>query len=358
MTKSSKRKRDVTVADVAQRAGVGKATASRALGGYGQVSDAKRERVLAAATALGYHPNELARSMNTGRTKTIGIIVGEIENIYFSLATRGISDVAREAGYDVILINTDEEAEKEIDALRVLLDKRVDSVIVSPASAYETSHLHDIIESGRPLVLLDRHIESVDAPSVETDIVDATKTAVEMLLEAGHRRIAFISALQTDGPRFTEFPLGVSSVAQRLTGITAALSDAGIPVDQELLRFQADTPESTQAIVAELLGLQLPPTAFIASDGPITLQVLRSLRNLGVECPTDVSLIGFDDLDWTSLVEPPLTVVSQPIYEIGREAALVALQQIGVTGLPPISGTPFRAKLVVRGSVAPPPERK
>lgn len=355
MTSASKRKRDVTVADVAERAGVAKATASRALGGYGQVSDANRERVFAAAAALGYRPNELARSMNTGRTKTIGIIVGEIENIYFSLAMRGISDAAREAGYDVILINTDEQVQKEIDAVRVLLDKRVDSVIISPASAYATDHLQDILDSGRPLVLLDRNLPDIDAPAVETEMTEATEAATRLLLEAGHRRIAFISALQTDGPRFTGFPLGVSSVAQRISGMMSALDQAGVDVDPELLRFQADGPRRTHDIVAELLALPAPPTAFIASDGPIMLNVLRALRSLGVACPEEVSLIGFDDLDWSALVDPPLTVIGQPIYEIGREAALVALRLMGVDAPAP-SASRLPATLIVRESVAPPPD--
>lgn len=354
MVNASRRKRDVTVADVAERAGVAKATASRALGGYGQVSDVNREKIFAAAAALGYRPNELARSMNTGRTKTIGIIVGEIENVYFSLATRGISDAAREAGYDVILINTDESVQKEIDAVRVLLDKRVDSVIVSPASAYETGHLQDILDSGRPLVLLDRNVDGITAPSVETEMTAATEAATRMLLDAGHRRIAFVSALHTDGPRFTGLPLGVSSVTQRISGLTAALDRAGVAVDPRLIRFRADGAAATRAVVSELLELADPPTAFIASDGPITLNVLRALRERGLRCPADVSLIGFDDLDWSALVDPPLTVIGQPIYEIGREAALVALRQMGVEAPPPAE-TPFAAELIVRSSVGPPP---
>lgn len=292
--------------------------------------------------------------MNTGRTKTLGIIVGEIENVYFSLATRGISDVAHEAGYDVILINTDEKLQKEIDAVRVLLDKRVDSLIVSPSSAYETSHLQDIIDSGRPLVLLDRHIDGVDAPAVESDIMAATEAATQLLIDAGHRRIAFLSALQTDGAILETLPVGVSSVTQRISGITSALESAAIPVDPELFRFRADTPESIQASVTELLAGQDPPTAIIASDGPITLQVLRTIRRLGIKCPEDLSLIGFDDLDWTAVVEPPLTVISQPIYEIGCEAARIALQQLGVSRANNASMEPFQAKLIVRSSIAPP----
>ena len=133
-----------------------KAQAARALGNYGAVSDDVRERVLAAAEELAYRPDELARSMNTGKSHTIGVVVGDIENPHFGLATRGITDTAKKSGFNVILINTDEDTGAEIDAVRVLLDKRVDGLIVAPASSVETQHLQRVHESGRPLVLLDR----------------------------------------------------------------------------------------------------------------------------------------------------------------------------------------------------------
>ena len=156
MSSDGSRRRDITVADVAKAAQVSKAQAARALGNYGAVSDDVRERVLAAAEELAYRPNELARSMNTGKSNTIGVVVGDIENPHFGLATRGITDTAKKSGFNVILVNTDEETAAEVDAVRVLLDKRVDGLIVAPASSVETQHLQRVHDSGRPLVLLDR----------------------------------------------------------------------------------------------------------------------------------------------------------------------------------------------------------
>src|SRR5690349_3291334 len=148
MSSAGSRRRDVTVADVAKAAQVSKAQAARALGNYGAVSDEVRERVLAAAEELSYRPNELARSMNTGKSHTIGVVVGDIENPHFGLVTRGITDVAKKSGYNVILTNTDEDLASEIDAVRVLRDKRVDGLIVAPASSTETAHLKQVQESG------------------------------------------------------------------------------------------------------------------------------------------------------------------------------------------------------------------
>ena len=241
----STRPREVTVADVARKAGVGKSTASRALGAYGAVSAEVRLRVLAAAEDLNYRPNEVARTMNTGRSRTIGVIVGDIENPYFSVAIRGISDAANEAGYDVILANTSENLEAEVHAVRVFLDKRVDAIIAAPSSAYEVQHLRDIHAPGRPLVLLDRKIAGLDAVPVEVRIAPAAHEATSALVALGHRRIAYISALTTDGERFSGFPLGISSVEDRLRGILRALEESGISLDSELIRFKVSTLERT-----------------------------------------------------------------------------------------------------------------
>jgi LacI family transcriptional regulator len=353
MARSGDRRRDVTVADVARVAGVAKATASRALGNYGAVSEAVRERVWAAARELDYRPNELARSMNTGRSMSIGVVVGDIENGYFGLAMRGITDTARRAGYDVVLANTSESVDAEVDAVKLLLDKRVDGLIVSPASAYATQHLDDARGTGRPIVLLDRRLHGLDLPSVEVDIAPAAQAATAALIDAGHRRIAFVSALTTDGPVFTGLPLGVSSVADRLEGVLRALRQADLEVSAELVRFGATSRAATRRIIQELLELPAPPTALLASDSVVALDVLLALRELGLVVPDDVSFVAFDDFSWAELITPPLTIVSQPIHQVGVAAAetlLLLLQG----GKPAEQRLRLVAELVQRGSIARP----
>lgn len=351
MSSSTAKPREVTVADVAKRAGVGKSTASRALGGYGAVSDEVRERVLVAAEELRYRPNELARSMNTGRSRTLGVIVGDIENPYFSVAMRGISDMANSAGYDVILANTSESLEVERDAVRVFLDKRVDAMIVAPSSAYDVEHLRPVVESGRPLVFLDRRADGVEAAAVQVSIAPAAFEATEMLLELGHRRIAFISALMTDEARFAGVTTGVSSVSDRLSGIVDALARYDVPVDAELIRFRANSEPATDQVVEELLALREPPTALLASDSTVALDVLVALQRRGVRVPGDLSVIAFDDAPWARISNPPLTGVTHPIYDAGVVAARTALRLIDGLPIPPVD---LVATLTKRGSHAAP----
>ncbi len=349
------RRRDVTVSDVAREARVSKATAARALGDYGAVSDSVRDRVQAAAEALGYRPNELARSMNTGKSNTIGVVVGDIENPYFGLAMRGISDAAKDEGFDVILVNTSEDVQAEIDAVRVLLDKRVDGVIVAPASSNETAHLRSVYESGRPLVLLDRRIADLEVDVVEADMTTAAYQATRHLTDAGHRRIAFISTLDVSDDVFREGgQLQVSSVADRLEGVLTAQRDVGIPDAADLVRFAPEGAPAIKSVVRELLALPDAPTALIASDSLVALSTFRTLRDLRLTVPDDVSFVMFDDFEWTTLTSPPLTVVSQPIYDMGVQAARIVIGRVQGRVVPDAQRT-FPATLVVRESVAPPP---
>jgi LacI family transcriptional regulator len=176
--------RTATVEDVARQAGISKATAARALGGYGAVSPAVLRRVAAAAEELGYRPNELARSMTTGRTNSIGLVVGDIENPYFGLAARGITDAARTEGFDVVLANTAEDVTFEKDAVRVLLDRRVDGLIVSPSRVDDVAHLRDVHALGRHLVLLDRRVPDL---AVDTVTVDGSHPASAGVRASAHR---------------------------------------------------------------------------------------------------------------------------------------------------------------------------
>jgi LacI family transcriptional regulator len=357
MGEPADRHRGVTVADVARRAGVSKATAARALGDYGAVSDGVRERVQAAAEELDYRPNELARSMNTGKSKTIGVIVGDIENGYFGLAMRGISDTAKAAGYDVILINTSEDVRTEVDAVRVLLEKRVDGLIVAPASSFDTEHLRRVNESGRPLVLLDRRVPRLEAVSVEVDIAPSARKAASVLLDAGHTRIAFVSALQTEGEGYSDdLELQVSSVTDRLAGIVDALRGRGIEPAEDLIRFNAHGAKRTRAVTEDLLDLADAPTAIIASDSLIALEVLRTVKDRGLRVPDDLSFVMFDDFDWAAITDPPLTVVAQPIYDVGVAAARILLRRLA--GLPHDDiASRLPATLVLRQSIGPVPVR-
>ena len=345
-------RREVTVSDVAAAASVSKATAARALGDYGAVSEAVRDRVLAAAEQLGYRPNALAKTMTTGRSNTIGMVVGDIENPFFAQATRGASDVAKAAGFDLILCNSDEAAAAEAAAIGVLLAKRVDGLIVAPADSTDGASLQAVLAAGRPLVLFDRTAERVDVDTVIADNDGGARRLVELLLGVGHRRIAFISTIAHPADYRRDDQLGSSSVGDRVNGFISALAEAGLPRPEELIHLNARR-DGVELIVRRVIADGV--TAIVASDSLIAQAAFRGVRSLGLSIPRDVSLVTFDDADWTSLSAPAITVMSQPIHEIGAEAARLLLRRIAGDG-GPTETLVFPQRLIERESVAPPLE--
>ncbi|AYG63372.1 LacI family DNA-binding transcriptional regulator [Rhizobium jaguaris] len=348
-------KRSVTVADVAKAAKVSKATAARVLGGYGVVSDKIRVQVMAAATALDYRPNELARSMTTGKSGIIGVVVGDIENAFFSLAVRGISDVARVAGFNVIIANSGEELDAEKSAVDLLIGKRVDGLIVTPSRCDRMEHLQDVRRVGVPLVLFDRSIPELGVDSVTGDDRDAAIAATRHLLEVGHRRIAYISALDADNDQITDSrQLSNSAVRERVEGFLSVLTDAGLKNAQHYVRLGATDQERTDAVLKRLLEEVSPPTALVASDSLIGLRLFRSLQSFGLSIPRDLSMISFLDADWTTVTTPPITVVDQPVYEMGKKAAERLISRLNGKELP-VERATVKTSLIQRGSVAAPP---
>jgi len=357
------RRGSATIPDVARLAGVSTATAARALGNYGSVSPATREKVEQAAAALGYRANSLARSMVTGTTNTLGVVLSDIENPFFSRVLRGISDVAHEAGFEVVLVNTDESSDTERNAVRVLTEKRVDGLLVCPADAGSTEHLRSVAEAGTPLVLVDRRIKQVPADSVVVDNRAAARAATQRLTELGHRRIGLITGMDGElGERFAVPGLRgieralINTTAGRAAGYRDALVEAGVEVRSEYVVSEGFRREDAVRATKQLMALDRPPTAILALDSLLALGTMQALRELGVRCPDDVSLVGFDDADWTEAVTPPLTVVAQPVQRIGSEACRLLLERIEGSTRPPVHRV-LRTELVERGSVAPAPQR-
>jgi LacI family transcriptional regulator len=321
MTQAKRPRSVATIPDVAHAAGVSRATAARALGGYGQVSQEARARVLAAAERLGYHPNSLARSMITGATTTLGVVISDIENPFFARATRAIIDVARGEGFEVIVANTDEDDAAERAAVKVFLEKRVDGLIVAPASAQHHDHLAAVRSTGTQLVLLDRAIPDLDADAVVIDNRGAAHDAVWRLIQAGHRRIALVTGARSPQPYDNGEPAPVTwTGAGRIQGYRTALAEAGIGPDPRYLRVGDYHREAAREEARLLLALRPRPTAILATDSVITLGILEGVQASGLTVPGQVSVVGFDDADWTTVVRPMLSVVSQPVYELGALA--------------------------------------
>jgi LacI family transcriptional regulator len=348
-----------TVAEVAAEAGVGKATAARTLGNYGSVSPAARARVLAAAEKLRYRPNGLARSVATGVTNTLGVIVADISNPFFAGVMRGIEDACDAAGYTAIVLSSDENLATERQAIGVLMDKKVDGIIVASAAVApdELAHLTEAVERGIPTVLLDRTVEGLELDAVVIDNRESARDAVRRFTEHGHRRIAFVWGPTTDDEWETREELTVVmrkmlwSGAERLRGYLDAIDEAGIQFDSRLITHGTRTEDPTVERVSAMLAMEDGPTAILATETEALVGSLRAIRQRGLRYPQDVSVIGFDDSSWAGVMYPPLTMVAQPMTELGEQAARRVFALIeGADGVPTVNTIP--ARLVSRDSVA------
>jgi LacI family transcriptional regulator, galactose operon repressor len=329
-------RRPATVADVARAAQVSKAAAARALGGYGSVSPAMKLKILEAAGRLDYRPNELARTMATGRSGTIGVVIGDIENPFFGLAVRGLSDCATQSGFGVILSNSGESIAAERAAVKVLLAKRVDGLIVAPASMHDKAHLEDVLARGCPLVLLDRDAPGLHVDAALVDNEGAALAATQLLIDAGHRRIAYITAtVASDICYKSPGQIALTTVLGRITGLLKASVLAGLREPERHIRLGANNTKAAQVIITDLLSAPDRPTAILASDSKIALEVFRAAKALGLVIPQHISLVTFDDADWTSAVSPTVTVVAQPSYLLGFEAARMLIERIGGARMAP-----------------------
>jgi LacI family transcriptional regulator len=335
-----------TIEHVAYLAGVSTATAGRAMGGYGAVSPATRERVAAAAAQLGYRRNSLARSMITGTTHTLGLVVADIENPFFARAARGVADTARAAGYEVLLVNSDHDPATERAAVRTLHEKRVDGLIIAPASTDGGPHLAELLSQGTALVLLDRPIPAIEADAVVVDNEQAARGVVELLVRLGHRRIALLTGHEL-----------IHTNRARLAGYLRGLEIAGLPAEDDLIRMVDYTRGAARQEMRVVLEMADSATALFATDNVMSLGAFEGAQLAGRAVPQEVSIVGFDDLEWTTIVRPPLTVVAQPVYQLGVTAARRLLARLGGDDSPPRLWT-LETELIIRGSTGPAPRRR
>jgi LacI family transcriptional regulator len=314
------------LADVARLAGVSRATAARALGGYGSVSRELASMVEAAAETLGYRGNALARSVSSGRSHTIGVVISDIENPHFARAVRGITDTAKLSGFDVILANTDENLDAERAAVDVFLAKRVDGLIVASTSRSESAHLLEVVKMKRPLVLFDRRPDSIQADWVGTDCYADAKRVVEYVAARGHRSLAFISAT-TKTPLELErgYPLPISTIADRVRAIRDASVDTG--VEYEFITG-AMSPQQTREVVSALVRRPHRPSVLVMSYSRLALPAFQAIREAGLSIPGDVSLVCLDDADWMTVSTPGVSVIAIPAYDLGARAAGVLIDRI------------------------------
>ena len=331
------RARPVTLRDVAREAGTSPSTASRALSGRGYVSPDVRDRLVAAAERLGYVANASARTLKQRTSRTVGVVVSALENQFYAELAAGIEETLRAADYQMVVISDNSDSTQEIIGARTLLAMRAAGVIVTPVGSDAAEIL---VRHGIPVVEVDRRLADVPCDAVVIDNERGAREATEHLLALGHRRIGFLGA-RTDW----------TSDTGRLRGYRDAHTAAGLPVDPRLVvQIEFDAPDTEQR-VAGLVDER--PTAVFAANNVLTECAWRVVRRRGLALPGDVSLVGFDDVPWMDMVEPGITTVAQPTFELGRWAASLLLRR---------AEDPLRRphveclepRLVLRGSTGPP----
>jgi LacI family transcriptional regulator len=342
-----------TIIDVAELAGVSRATASRAMGGYGRIAASTVDQVRKAAAELGYRPNEVARAMRQGRTKTIGlVIIADFTNAFFDRVTKAIVDTAKTHGYQVLITNTDEDISAERQAIQTLVDKQVDGLIVVPSTSAVHDHLAQLQKSGKPLVLIDRRVEGISATSITTDDFTGTDAAVRHAHALGHRRFGFLVAAEGNYGHSPERPaLLISSIEDRINGFLNGCADLGIKPKQQSWMFCQDNSRDPEIAVAKLLDQPKRPTVILTSNNDMALALLKTAGNRKLVIGKDISLITVDDSQWAAAMAPGITVVSRPVEDVGRIAVEKVLAEIDNPGQK-TEKIVLPTELIARGSVA------
>lgn len=334
-----------TMTDVAALARVSLKTASRVINGETTVAVELAERVRWAASALEYRPNLAARSLRRSdrRTRTIGLLLENAANPFSAALHRAVEDVASARGVAVLAGSVDEDPARERELVLALVSRRADGLIIVP-SGDDQSYLATEQRSGVSIVFVDRRPQLLRADAVLSDNVMGARSAVEHLLAAGHRRIAFLGNLRR-----------IATSNERFRGYAEALKEAGIPLDEELVRFDLHDVRTAEATVASLLK-GLAPTALFTTQNLVTEGALHALRSLGLS--HHVALVGFDDISLSDLLDPPLTAVAQDPAQIGTTACQLLFERMDGDTSPPREHL-IQTRLIIRGSgEIPPPDQR
>jgi LacI family transcriptional regulator len=332
----------VTLRDVARVAGVHPGTASRALNEETRalVNEETARRVLEAAEQLGYRPNPIARGLKTNRSYTIGVLIPDLTNPLFPPILRGIEDRLEESGYTPLMANTDNDPERERIDWHAMRARQVDG-IVSATARRDRGLLDELIESGIPVVLVNRRAPESGVPSATADDRQGIRLAVEHLTQLGHRRIAHIAG-----------PLELSTGLDRHEAFHETMGELGLEADPQLVVVTRAFTESEGAkACAELLDRGARPTAIAAANDLIALGCYDVFAERGISCPDEISVVGFNDMPFADRFQPPLTTIRIPHYELGTAAAELMLENLLNGGAPP-RDIRLEPSLVVRSSTA------
>ncbi|RYU96849.1 LacI family DNA-binding transcriptional regulator [Emticicia agri] len=307
----------ITIKDIAKALNLSTSTVSRALRGSYEINSETKKLVLEYAEKMNYHPNPIALSLKENRSRAIGVIVPEIANNFFSQAINGIEAVAYDRGYHVVIFQSHESYERELSNIQHLVGRKVDGLLISlSGETTDVSHLQEIQRRGVPLVVFDRISNEIEANKVIADNFQGAFEATEHLILSGRKRIAHITS-----------PSLLYTTSQRLEGYKAALEKHGIAFDENLVRYCGFAPEEAQQVIFDVLDKQHPDAIFTASDR-LALDSYAAVKAKDIDIPKQVAFIGFTNLQVAHLLDPPLSTVVQPAFEIGKTAAEILLETI------------------------------
>jgi DNA-binding LacI/PurR family transcriptional regulator len=329
--------------EIARMAGVSLGTVSHVLNGSARVREPLRRRVEEAVQAAGYQPSALARGLRRDKTNMIGMVIPDVTNPFFPAVVRGAEDTAFANGYRLILCNTDNDHSKEVVHLNELRTYLPSGLIVIPSDFSDlTRQTESYQKSGTAVVCVDRLPKRWHGDSVTAANEQGAHAATRHLIQLGHRRIATIAG-----------PLHLTNAEQRLRGFRRAMTEAGLPVAPEYLQESAFDLSGGRSRALLLLRMLPRPTAIFAGNDMIAMGVIQAVRELGLRCPDDVSIMGFDDLTFAALINPPLASVLQPGYQLGATAAQILLDRVHGDDSP-ARHVVLQTELRIRESVAPP----
>jgi LacI family transcriptional regulator len=312
------RKASVTIKEIARLLEISKSTVSRALRDSSEISEETKKRVIDLAESLHYSPNPIALSLLKNRTQTIGVIVPDIANRFYSSTIGGIEDIAYSRGYHTMIYQSHELLHREVSATRHIAQRRVDGLVVAISSESENmDHFIELQEQGIPVVLFDRVLDTLQTHKVRVDDYKGAFEATEHLILQGCKRIAHIAG-----------PKPVSITRNRLDGYKDALAKHSIEFQEEWVLHSEITQEGGTERTYQLMALRNRPDAIFGASDRITMGVHWALRQLGYKMPDDVAVIGFCDLGMSSLMDPPISSVTQPSFEMGQQATSLLLDLI------------------------------
>ena len=318
---------EVTIKDLARELGISPSTVSRALSGHPDISDATIKKVTELAEKYHYQPNSIALSLRNSKTKTIGVIIPEITHAFFGKIICGIEDEALENGYNVMLCHSYEEYEREVIEARLLFSHRVDGLLVGMSKTTRNlDHFQPFIDRGLPLIFFDREPEGIDAPCILIEDEQGAFKAVDHLIQQGCKRILHLAG-----------PSGVSTTVRRLDGYRNALKANGLEMEDELIINCEDgiNVEEAERVVGNLVSRKVHFDGVFANNDLTAIGAIRALKRTGIKIPEDVAVIGFSDWKLASLVDPPLSSVTQPGYQMGRKAVELFFEELANPNSPP-----------------------